>query len=63
MKPYTRTDDKGLTQAVDDIHHRTSDLPKAGAKKLAKSARHAARQDGQETIARALREDAADPQH
>ena len=25
MKPYTRNDDKGRTQAGDDIHHRTAD--------------------------------------
>ena len=57
MKPYTRNDDKGRTQAGDDIQHRTADLPRAGAKKVAKSARHAARQDGQAVIYRALRDE------
>ena len=56
MKPYTRNDDKGRTRAGDDIHHRTADIPREGARKVAKSARHAARQDGREGIARELRD-------
>lgn len=46
MKPYTSDDNKGRRKAGDDIHHRTADIPRAGAKKSAKVARHAARQDG-----------------
>ncbi|KVP75203.1 hypothetical protein [Burkholderia ubonensis] len=57
MKPYTRNDDKGRTRAGDDIHHRTADIPRAGAKKVAKSARHAARQEGRDVIVRALRDE------
>ncbi|WP_157639866.1 hypothetical protein [Burkholderia ubonensis] len=56
MQPYTRNDNKGRTLARDDIHHRTADLVRAGAKKVAKSARHAARQAAQAGITRALRE-------
>lgn len=51
MRPYSPDTDKGRTRAGDDIHHRTADLPRAGAKTVAKASRHAARQDARETIA------------
>jgi hypothetical protein len=54
MKPYTSNDDKGRTRGGDDIHHRTADTPRAGAKKVAKAARHAARQGAQRVIATEL---------
>ena len=56
MKPYTRNDDKGRTQAGHDIHHRTADIPRAGSKKVAKKARHAARQEARGAIASVLLE-------
>lgn len=46
MKPYAPRNNKGRTVAVDDIHHRTADQPKAGAVAAAKAMRHAARQHG-----------------
>jgi hypothetical protein len=55
MKPYTRNDDKGRTRAVDDIHHRTADIPRAGAKKAAKTARHGARQEARDVISQSLK--------
>ncbi|MDN8078801.1 hypothetical protein QZN30_05505 [Burkholderia multivorans] len=57
MKPYTPETDRGRAKGGHDIHHRTADLPKAGANKVAKTARHAARQDGKATIARELTAD------
>jgi hypothetical protein len=54
MRPYTRHDDKGRTQAGHDLHHRTADIPRAGSKKVAKKARHAARQEARGVITREL---------
>ena len=54
MHPYSPDTDKGRTRAGDDIHHRTADLPRAGAKVVAKAARHGARQDAQGLIVQAL---------
>jgi hypothetical protein len=51
MKPYT----KGRKQAGHDIHHSTADIPRAGAKKVAKRARHAARQEARGVVTAALR--------
>ncbi len=45
MKPYTPNTDRGRTVSGDDIHHKTADQPKAGAKSSAKVMRHAARQE------------------
>lgn len=36
MRPTTRNDNSGRTRAVDDIHHRTADTPRAGARKVAR---------------------------
>jgi hypothetical protein len=47
MKPYTPSTNLGRKRSVDDIHHRTADQPRAGAKKSAKVAKHGARQNGQ----------------
>ena len=58
MKPYTSKTDRGRAIGGHDIHHRTADLPKEGANKVAKAARHAARQDGKAGIARELTADA-----
>lgn len=54
MKPYTRDDNRGRTRGGDDIHHRTADLPRAGARKVAKAARHGARQQAQQRVANEL---------
>lgn len=48
MKPYAPPTNIGRTRAVDDIHHRTADQPRADAKKTAKAARHGARQAGKQ---------------
>jgi hypothetical protein len=48
MKPYAPPTNIGRTRAVDDIHHRTADQPRADAKKAAKAVRHAARQAGKQ---------------
>jgi hypothetical protein len=58
MKPYTRNTNRGRAQGGHDIHHRTADLPKASANKVAKLARHGARQDGKASITRELTADA-----
>lgn len=50
MHPYSPHTNKGRTRAGDDIHHRTADLPRAGAKAAAKAARHAARQDAHRVV-------------
>lgn len=50
MQPYTSQNNKGRTRAGDDIHHRTADVPRAAAKKVAKVARHAARQHARSTV-------------
>lgn len=50
MKPYSSNTDKGRARAGDDINHRTADLPREVAKKVAKVERHAARQDGLRSI-------------
>lgn len=47
MRPYTPETSKGRTRGGDDIHHKTADLPRAGAKAVAKVARHQARQEAQ----------------
>jgi hypothetical protein len=60
MKPYTPNTDRGRAKGGHDIHHRTADLPKEGANAVAKSARHAARQDGKAGIARELAADLVD---
>jgi hypothetical protein len=59
MRPYTRNTDRGRAQGGHDIHHRTADLPKAGANKVAKTARHGARQHGKAGIVRELTDAAA----
>lgn len=46
MKVYAPHTGIGRTRAADDVSHRTSDQPRAAAKKAAKRLRHAARQDG-----------------
>lgn len=50
MKPYTPQTSKGRTVGGDDIYHRTADMPKGGAKTVAKVAKHSARQDGKKTV-------------
>jgi hypothetical protein len=55
MHPYTRNNSKGRKQAGDDIHHKTADLPRDGASKVAKNARHGARQEARGVVTAALR--------
>ncbi len=52
MKVYAPHTQIGRTRAVDDVHHRTADIPRAGAAKVAKRLRHAARQDGKRAAAK-----------
>lgn len=59
MKPYTPNTDRGRAIAGHDIHHRTADLPREASKKVAKNARHAARQDGKAEITRELNKEAS----
>lgn len=47
MRPYAPATSKGRTRGGDDIHHKTTDLPRSGAKAVAKVARHQARQEAQ----------------
>lgn len=54
MKPYAPETNSGRTRAVDDIHHRTADQPRAAARKTAKATRHAARQQGRRDCAMPL---------
>ena len=61
MKPYTPQSNKGRTVGGDDIHHRTSDMPKSGSKVIAKVAKHSARQDGTKSIAAEIGRLAPDP--
>ena len=51
MKPYSPNTGKGRTVAVDDVHHRSADQPRAAAKTSAKKLRHAARQDAKKLVA------------
>lgn len=44
MKVYAPETDSGRTRAVDDVHHRTADQPRADCKRSAKPLRKAARQ-------------------
>lgn len=44
MKPYSPETKSGRTKAVDDIHHKTADVPKCWANASAKAQRKAARQ-------------------
>jgi hypothetical protein len=46
MKPYTPPSSKARRVAINDIHHRTADQPRASTKPYAKAMRHAARQQG-----------------
>lgn len=50
MRPFTPNTNKGRTWAGDDIHHKTADQPARDRGARAKSAKHAARQDGQRQI-------------
>lgn len=50
MRPYTPDTSKGRIVAGDDIHHRTADCPRPGAKLAAKAMRHAARQDAKKQV-------------
>jgi len=59
MKPYVAPTNIGRTRAVDDIHHRTADQPRAAAKKSAKAAKHGARKAGKHDAAQLLRDDDA----
>lgn len=54
MHPYAPQTNKGRTVAGDDIHHRTADQPRAAAKPSAKAARHAARAEAAQMIARSI---------
>ncbi|MFY2597280.1 hypothetical protein ACOTHJ_16055 [Achromobacter xylosoxidans] len=47
MRPITPDTNKGRTWAGDDIQHKTADQPRKYRDARAKSAKHAARQDGQ----------------
>lgn len=51
MKPLSPPTDKGRHVAGHDVHHRTADIPKGGAKKVAKRLKHAARQHGKRASA------------
>ncbi|CAB5514508.1 hypothetical protein LMG26857_03567 [Achromobacter anxifer] len=51
MRPLTPDTNKGRTWAGDDIHRRTADQPQAARRARAKTAKHAARQDGQRQAA------------
>jgi hypothetical protein len=54
VKPYTPPTNCGRDRAIDEIHHRTADIPRAGSKKSAKVARHGARQAGQKDVREAF---------
>jgi hypothetical protein len=46
MKAYAPDTKKGRHVAGHDVHHKTADMSRAGAKKIAKRLKHAARQQG-----------------
>lgn len=46
MKPYSPFSNKGRTVSINDIHHRSADQSRLGARAAAKAMRHAARQEG-----------------
>lgn len=54
MKPLSPSSNKGRRVSGDDVHHRTADQTRAGAKTSAKMLKHSARQQAKRKIAAAI---------
>ncbi len=50
MKPYGPDNNRGRSDGGHCVHHRTADNPKQHAKAVAKSLRHAARQEARALV-------------